>query len=75
MYSKASAVRRTLHAAADDTIASQPGGDRVTAVRADGGLRERSPGARSSEALRPPVLRRWENQRMLPSFTLKIKNY
>jgi len=36
------------------------GGDRVTAVQADGGLRERS-----SVTLRPPVLRRWENQRIL----------
>jgi len=39
------------------------GGDRMTAVHADGGLRERSSGA-----LRPPpVLRRWENQRILSS--------
>ena len=44
MHSKACAVRRTLHAAADDTIASQPGGDRVTAVHADGSLRQRSSG-------------------------------
>jgi len=41
------------------------GGDRVTAVHADGGLRERS-----SEALRSPVLRRWENQRMLSSLSV-----
>ena len=39
------------------------GGDRVTAVQADGGLHERS-----SVTLRPPVLRRWENQRMLSGF-------
>ena len=51
MHSKACAVR-----CVDDTIA----GDRVTAVHADGGLWERSSGA-----LRPPVLRRWENQRVL----------
>ena len=39
------------------------GGDRMTAVHADDGLRERSSGA-----LRPPpVLRRWENQRILSS--------
>ena len=43
MHSKAcTASRRALHAAADDTIASQPGDDRMTAVHADGGLRERS---------------------------------
>jgi len=42
-------VRRTLHAAADDTIASQPGGDRVTAVHADGGLRQWSSGSRSRQ--------------------------
>jgi len=30
--------RHTLHAAAYDTTASQPGGDRVTAVHSDGGL-------------------------------------
>jgi len=39
------------------------GGDRVTPVHADGGLRERSSGA-----LRPPVLHQWENQRMLSSY-------
>jgi len=38
MRSKACAVRRTLHAAADDTIASQPRGVGVTAAHADGGL-------------------------------------
>jgi len=49
MHSKACAVRRTLHTVADDTIALQPpGGDRVTAVHADGGLRERYSGSRSS---------------------------
>jgi len=36
-------------------------GDRVTAVHADGGLHERFSGCG------PPVLRRWENQRMLSS--------
>jgi len=47
---------RLYHCVAD-------GGDRVTAVHADGGLEERSSGA-----LRPPVLRLWENQRMLSSY-------
>jgi len=36
---KARTVRRTLQAAADDTIPSPPGGDGVTAVHADGGWR------------------------------------
>jgi len=36
MHSKACAVLRTLHAAADDTIAT--GGDGVTAAHADGRL-------------------------------------
>jgi len=39
----------------------------VTAVHADGSLRERSSGARSSGALRPAFLPRWENQRVLSS--------
>jgi len=60
MRSKGCAIRRTLNAAADDTIALQPGvtGSRqytLTAV-CGSGLRGRG---------RPPVLRRWENQRML----------
>ena len=44
------------------------GGDRVTAVHADGGLRQRLSGA-----LRLPVLRRWENQRMLSSLLLYLQ--
>jgi len=40
----------------------------VTAVHADGILQEQSSGVRSSAAFRPPVLRQWENQRMLSSF-------
>ena len=31
--------RRTLHAAADESMVSTPGSDGVTAVHADGGLR------------------------------------
>jgi len=37
-----------VHAAADDTNASEPGGDSLTAVHADGGVWKRSSGARSS---------------------------
>ena len=40
----------------------------MTAVHADGGLRERSSGA-----LRLPVLRQWENQRMLYSLLLYLQ--
>jgi len=48
VHSKACAERRTLHAAAEDTIASQ-----LTAVHADDGLRERFSGARSSASSTP----------------------
>jgi len=45
------------------------GGDRVTAVHADGGFRERSSGV-----LRPSILRQWENQRMLSSYIIADAN-
>jgi len=49
-------------------VAAGGGGDRMTAVHDDGGLRERSSGE-----LRPPVLRRWENQRMLSSSAIDLR--
>jgi len=42
------------------------------AVHADSGLQERSSGVQSSGALHPPVLRHWENQRVLSSYLLRL---
>jgi len=59
-----------LHVTADDTITSQPGvtGWRQYTLTTACGSGPR--GARSSGELCPPVLRQWENQRMLSSFVV-----